>query len=123
MLTGLFRPSAGSASVCGFDLASELDSIYHVMGVCPQFDISWPDLSVEEHLLFYARVKGVRGPQQREMVTGIMSDVGLALKAKALAKQLSGGMQRRLSLAIALIGNPRVVFLDEPTTGTLECRC
>lgn len=117
MLTGLFGMSGGDVKLCGFDLQTQLKEIYRIMGVCPQFDICWPELSVEDHLLFYCRVKGVRREVEKNMVRDILQDVGLQKAAKKLARELSGGMQRRLSLAIALVGNPKIVFLDEPTTG------
>lgn len=117
MLTGLFPPTKGNAHVCGFDLEKQLRQIYDVMGICPQFDICWPDISVAEHVSLYARIKGVVESQVGPSVSKILQEVGLEEAKSVLSKDLSGGMRRRLSLAMALVGDPQVVFLDEPTTG------
>ena len=117
MLTGLFPPTKGNAYVCGFELKKQLREIYTVMGICPQFDICWPDLSVTEHVALYARIKGVVEPQIQAAVKKILEEVDLESSRNVLSKDLSGGMRRRLSLAMALVGDPKVVFLDEPTTG------
>ena len=87
------------------------------MGVCPQFDILWDDLTVEEHLLFYARLKGISPADEVSKVKSAMDEVYLSKFAKFKTKQLSGGMKRRLSVAISLVGDPKIVFLDEPSTG------
>ncbi len=87
------------------------------MGVCPQFDILWEDLTVEEHLLFYARLKGAEPDQETEMVRNAMEEVLLTPFANHKTKQLSGGMKRRLSVAISLVSDPKIIFLDEPSTG------
>jgi ABC-type multidrug transport system ATPase subunit len=85
--------------------------------VCPQYDILWDELTVKEHLLFYARLKGIKDNQEESEVKSAMESVYLDGMANRLSRGLSGGEKRRLSIAISLIGNPRVVFLDEPTTG------
>jgi ABC-type multidrug transport system ATPase subunit len=117
MLTGLFPPTSGSALVAGYDIATEIEQVHLSMGLCPQFDVLWNDLTVEEHLLFYCRLKGVESSHESEHVKRIMRDVGLHTASAKLASDLSGGMKRRLSIAIALVGHSRIVLLDEPTTG------
>jgi ABC-type multidrug transport system ATPase subunit len=114
VLYGLIPPTKGSASVAGYPL-HEITSIQRHIGVSMQFDVLWDRLTVSEHLTFYSRLKGVR--YVRPHVEMLMESVGLADKRDAYASSLSGGMRRRLSLAIAMIGSPSVVFLDEPTTG------
>ena len=115
ILTGLYEASAGDARLAGFDIKSDSKNIYQVMGVCPQFDILWEDLTIEEHLYFYARLKGVTKTEEHEAVTQALRNVSLEGFRERLSKGLSGGEKRRLSIAIALVGNPSVVFFDEPT--------
>ena len=85
--------------------------------MCPQFDILWGDLTVEEHLLFYARLKGINPKEEKQNTKNAMEEVYLTRFAKFKVKQLSGGMKRRLSVAISLVGDPKIIFLDEPSTG------
>eukprot|EP00842_Homolaphlyctis_polyrhiza_P003931 jgi/Hompol1/4539/HPOL_001790-RA len=117
ILTGLYEPSSGNASIAGFDVKTDISEVYRRIGICPQFDILWEDLTVGEHLLFYARLKGISASQERQAVKVAMDNVSLGKFEGRLSKGLSGGEKRRLSIAIALLGNPAVVFLDEPTTG------
>jgi ABC-type multidrug transport system ATPase subunit len=119
MLTGLIPSTAGDARIADADLKQSLPRVFERIGVCPQFDVCWPELTIEEHLHFYARVKGVPASAEKAEIARLIKDVGLedAHAAKRTSKALSGGMRRRLSLAIALVGSPPVVFLDEPTTG------
>ena len=117
MLTGLYGPTGGEAWVNGYSINEELSKIQVTIGVCPQFDILWPDLTVEEHLLFYARIKGIPPEEEKMMVKKAMDEVYLGKFKNFKTRELSGGMKRRLSVAISLVGNPKLVFLDEPSTG------
>jgi len=117
LFTGLFPPSYGSAFVGGYDITKEVSDVQLIMGLCPQFDILWGDLTLEEHVLFYARIKGMPSKQISNTVDNLLHEVGLLSVKTRLAKNLSGGMKRRLSIAISLVGDSRIVFLDEPTTG------
>lgn len=119
ILTGLVQPDSGEAWIGGASILNELPKVYKSIGVCPQFDLFWEDLTVEEHLLFYLRLKGSKHDLDSEEaeVLRVCTDVELQDHRYKLAKALSGGMKRRLSLAISLIGNPDAIFLDEPTTG------
>ncbi|KAF9098547.1 hypothetical protein BGX27_000767 [Mortierella sp. AM989] len=117
ILTGLYEPTQGWARLAGFELDTEIKDVYRNIGVCPQHDILWDDLTVGEHLYFYARLKGVTAADERAAVVASLEAVSLTPFEDRLTKGLSGGEKRRLSIAISLVGNPGVVFLDEPTTG------
>lgn len=117
VLTGLFRPTSGTATVAGHDIVTQMSDVYRTMGVCPQFDILWPTLTVREHFLFFSRLKGVEPARERAAAEASAGAVGLGFKLDCRVGALSGGQKRRVSLGISLIGSPEVVFLDEPTTG------
>mmetsp|Transcript_7258 Transcript_7258/g.9422 ORF Transcript_7258/g.9422 Transcript_7258/m.9422 type:complete len:560 (+) Transcript_7258:1-1680(+) len=117
MLCGLFKPSAGKATIAGFDLNSELSNVHEVMGVCPQHDILWDDLTAREHLVFYARLRKVRPSELNNAVTKALAAVNLSQWADVNSSKFSGGMKRRLSTACSLVGEPQVVYMDEPSTG------
>jgi len=119
MLTGALMPSAGEAVVYGelLQSAGGLDRIRAMMGVCPQFDVLWPMLSGREHMRLYGILKGVGRDYLEGHVAELLGQVHLTSAATVRTSGYSGGMKRRLSVAIALLGDPRVVFLDEPTTG------
>jgi len=92
--------------------------MYSTLGVCPQFDTVWANMTVEEHLLCYARLKGISRDRERGCVQRVAEMTSLDGDAfRQTASTLSGGMRRRLSIGISLIGNPTVWMLDEPTTG------
>ncbi|KAJ3257632.1 hypothetical protein HK103_004420 [Boothiomyces macroporosus] len=117
ILTGLYESTHGAARIAGFDIHTENQSVYQNIGICPQFDILWDDLTPLDHLYFYARLKGVERSQENTAVNGIIQQLKMGEYKNRLSKHLSGGEKRRLSIAISLIGFPTVVFLDEPTTG------
>ncbi|CAG8486112.1 3807_t:CDS:10 [Ambispora leptoticha] len=117
ILTGLYPLTSGSVYIDGTDIRSDVEKIYTKIGVCPQFDLLWPDLTIEEHLLFYARLRGVDPRLETEAINHTLKLVELTEFKYRLVRGLSGGEKRRLSIAIALTGDSKVVFLDEPTTG------
>ncbi|XP_042477516.1 ABC transporter A family member 7-like [Macadamia integrifolia] len=117
MMIGLTTPTAGNAFVSGFDLRNEMDKVYCSMGVCPQHDLLWEMLTPREHLLFYGRLKNLTGDELTHAVEESLRGVNLFTVADKQAGKFSGGMKRRLSVAISVLGNPKVVYLDEPSTG------
>uniref|UniRef100_A0A8D3D687 ABC transporter domain-containing protein n=1 Tax=Scophthalmus maximus TaxID=52904 RepID=A0A8D3D687_SCOMX len=117
ILTGLFPPTSGTALINGYDIHTDMDSIRKYLGMCPQHNVLFNELTVEEHIYFYARLKGHNYEEVKIEMDQLIRDVGLPHKRKDLAKNLSGGMQRKLSVAIAFVGGSKIVILDEPTAG------
>ncbi|XP_069042006.1 phospholipid-transporting ATPase ABCA1 isoform X2 [Lepisosteus oculatus] len=117
ILTGLFPPTAGTVYIQGKDIRTEMDSIRRTLGMCPQHNVLFDILTVEEHVWFYGRLKGMSEEEVRAEMERMLQDVGLPHKRKEQTKNLSGGMQRKLSVAIAFVGGSKVVILDEPTAG------
>ncbi|KAK2664000.1 hypothetical protein Ddye_002574 [Dipteronia dyeriana] len=119
MMIGLTKPTSGTAFVQGMDIKTDMDRIYTSMGVCPQHDLLWETLTGREHLLFYGRLKNLKGSALTQAVEESLKGVNLfnGGVADKQAGKYSGGMKRRLSVAISLIGDPKVVYMDEPSTG------
>ncbi|EOA23464.1 hypothetical protein CARUB_v10016655mg [Capsella rubella] len=119
MMTGLLKPTSGTALVQGLDICNDMERVYTSMGVCPQHDLLWETLTGREHLLFYGRLKNLKGSDLDQAVEESLKGVNLfhGGVADKPAGKYSGGMKRRLSVAISLIGNPKVVYMDEPSTG------
>merc|ERR1711991_123952 len=110
ILSGVFPPTHGQAQIAGHDVETQIDKAHLAMGMCPQFNVLWDTLTVEEHVLFYSRLKGISSKEEKRHTLEVLTQFGLAPFAKRKAHQLSGGMARRLQVAIS-------VFRDEPTTG------
>uniref|UniRef100_A0A3P9P3H1 ATP-binding cassette sub-family A member 2 n=1 Tax=Poecilia reticulata TaxID=8081 RepID=A0A3P9P3H1_POERE len=117
ILTGLFPPTSGSATIYGHDIRTEMDRIRQNLGMCPQHNVLFDKLSVEEHLWFYSRLKGMAEDDIRKEMDKMIVDLELSNKRHSLVQTLSGGMKRKLSVAIAFVGGSRAVILDEPTAG------
>ena len=121
MLTGMVPPTSGYATVAGYDIRTDLALLRENVGVCLQHDCLFPQLTVLEHIIFFSRVKGMYGEKSKaeceKSVMTAIEDVALIEKKHSFAKDLSGGMKRKLSVAIAFCGDSKVVFLDEPTSG------
>ena len=121
MLTGAMAPTDGYALVAGKDIRTDLSGIRQDIGICLQHDCLFPNLTVREHIEFFSRLKGlykqVSKSEADAHIDQSIRDVALFEKRNTLSKNLSGGMKRKLSLAMAFCGGSKVVLLDEPTSG------
>ena len=117
MLTTLMAPTAGGATVGGADIAKDSDTVRRTIGVIPQALTSDPELSVEENLVIFARLYGVPREKRKRLITELLEAVQLTEWRDKPVKNLSGGMRRRVEIARGLVHEPRIFFLDEPTTG------
>ncbi len=117
LLIGLIPPTSGFAQMASFDIATQIDQAHKKTGFCPQHDVLLDTLSCREHLEYFAQLKGVARDRLPAHVDAALKDVGLYKVQHRFAGQLSGGMKRRLQIAIAFVGESAVVLLDEPTTG------
>ena len=121
MLTGMLSPTSGYARVAGYDVRSQMALVREKIGICLQHDCLFPMLTVKEHIEFFARLKGMYDSLSKKdadaSVRASIEDVALLDKRNTLSKDLSGGMKRKLSVAIAFCGNSKTVILDEPSSG------
>jgi len=117
MLTGAVLPSSGNAWLGGKHILTEQKAVRRLIGYCPQHDALLDLLTVREHLMFFGRLKGVSKDRLPNMVKQLMEMLNLSAHEHKLSHTLSGGNKRKLSVAIALIGSPPLIFLDEPSTG------
>ncbi|XP_029935000.1 retinal-specific phospholipid-transporting ATPase ABCA4a isoform X2 [Myripristis murdjan] len=117
ILTGMFPPSSGTATIYGKDIRTDMDTIRLSLGMCPQHNILFQHMTVEEHILFYSLLKGTPIAEAEEEMENMLQDLGLPHKRDESSQNLSGGMQRKLSVAMAFVGGAKVVILDEPTSG------
>lgn len=117
VLSGLLLPTSGKAIILGHDVVKESDQVKRVIAVSPQETAIAPNLSVSENLDLMAGVHGFSKSERMQKVADMMHAFSLTPYAKQRSKTLSGGWKRRLSIAMALIGEPEILFLDEPTLG------
>jgi ABC-2 type transport system ATP-binding protein len=117
MLTTLVPPTSGTARVHGFDIIRAANQVRKIIGVIPQATTSDLDLSAEENLNIFAKLYGISGERRRRTVRELLKAVDLEQWADKPVKMFSGGMRRRLEIARGLVHEPKIFFLDEPTTG------
>ncbi|CAD5209141.1 unnamed protein product [Bursaphelenchus xylophilus] len=117
ILCGLYTPTSGTILVYGMDIRTDIEDIRKTLGICPQHNILFNDMTVEEQLYFYGALKNIPKKDLDKQVETMLEDVGLKYRRHYLANQLSGGMKRKLCIGIALIGGSKLVILDEPTAG------
>jgi ABC-2 type transport system ATP-binding protein len=117
MLTTLLPPTAGTATVAGYDVVKDGPKVRKAIGAALQEAALDPFLTGREHLRLQTTMHGITGEERRERSDELLTRVGLTEAADRKVKGYSGGMKRRLDLALALVHRPRILFLDEPTTG------
>uniref|UniRef100_A0A665WRT0 ATP binding cassette subfamily A member 5 n=1 Tax=Echeneis naucrates TaxID=173247 RepID=A0A665WRT0_ECHNA len=123
ILCGICPPTNGSATIYGSPVAEIADGseMKQLVGICPQFNIIFDVLTVEEHLRIFAAIKGIPPADIDAEVTKVLKDLDLEKIMNAQAKNLSGGQKRKLSVGIAILGDPKILLLDEPTAGMDPC--
>lgn len=117
MLTGMIPASAGNAIIDGKDIRNNIDGVRDSLGLCPQHNVLFDELTVAEHIKFFGRLKGLRGKDVDAEIRKYTELLEFSDKKNAQSKTLSGGMKRKLSVGIALAGKSKIVLLDEPTSG------
>uniref|UniRef100_A0A5S6Q0I9 ABC transporter domain-containing protein n=1 Tax=Trichuris muris TaxID=70415 RepID=A0A5S6Q0I9_TRIMR len=117
IICGLIPPTEGTVVVYGMDILTNMPAVRRSLGFCPQHNILFDRLTVKEHLQFYSSIKGVNIQGKDEEIDSLLRDTKLMNKKNELSMNLSGGMKRKLSIAIAFIGGSKIVMLDEPTAG------
>ncbi len=117
MLCGILRPSGGRAEVGGFDVAREPERVKSSIGYMSQRFSLYEDLTVEENLRFFAGVYGVRGERLQQRITWALAMAGLEGRGETVTGALAGGWRQRLALGCAVLHEPPILFLDEPTSG------
>ena len=117
LLIGLYKPTVGTAFINGLGITDSMDTIRKSLGFVPQHNVLFDNMTVKEHLWFYARLKGLGRNATKQESEKMLDDTGLRNKRNDLTRNLSGGMQRKLSVAIAFVGGSKTVILDEPSAG------
>jgi ABC-2 type transport system ATP-binding protein len=117
MMTTLTPPTSGTASIAGHDIRTDPDGVRQVLGVIPQAFTSDPELTAHENMLIHAKLYGVPSGEREKLIDSLLESVDLLKFKQALVRTFSGGMRRRLEIARGLVHSPKILFLDEPTTG------
>lgn len=117
MLTGMLPPSSGTAVINGYDIRKNIQKARSSIGLCPQHNILFDELTVREHIEFYGRLKGLNKTEVQNEVHRYTAQLEMESMIDKRSEDLSGGMKRKLSVTLALCGESKVVLLDEPTSG------
>ncbi|MCD4806533.1 MAG: ABC transporter ATP-binding protein [Methanococcoides sp.] len=117
ILCCLLEPTAGRVTIDGFDVEKNSNEIKKIIGIVPQEISLYYTLTARENLTFYAKIYGLSGKTMKDRIEALLDMVGLTDRADDKLEGYSGGMKRRINIAVALLHNPRILFLDEPSTG------
>jgi ABC-2 type transport system ATP-binding protein len=117
MLSTVLTPDGGDVTIGGHSVTSEPDRVHRLIGVCPQELALYPELSATDNLVFFGRMAGLSGGDAKAVAAENLALVGLSDRARDRVEKFSGGMKRRVNIAIALMATPKLLFLDEPTVG------
>ncbi len=117
MLSTVLHPDSGDAQIGGHSVTRASDEVRKIIGVCPQELALYPELSATDNLVFFGRMAGLSGREAKDAARANLQLVGLQDRAKDRVDKFSGGMKRRVNIAIALMSRPELLFLDEPTVG------
>jgi ABC-2 type transport system ATP-binding protein len=117
MMSTVLEADSGEITIGGHSVKSDAAAVRSIIGVCPQDLALYEDLSAIDNMIFFGRMAGLDGQEAREQAMANLKLMGLQERAKGKVAKFSGGMKRRINLAIALMGHPQLLFLDEPTVG------
>ncbi len=117
MLSTAISPDSGDVVIGGHSVLREADAARKLIGVCPQEVALYPELSALDNLVFFGRMSGLDGKEARARAAALLEKAGLESRGRDAVVKFSGGMKRRVNIAVALMNNPALLFLDEPTVG------
>jgi len=117
ILTSKIPKTSGTVKLEGKELSRELYAVFNETGICPQSNTLWESLTIEEHLRIYAHIKGLSNTETEEAINYLLEAIGLVEYRDRPAEKLSGGNKRKLCVGISIIGAPKLMFMDEPSTG------
>ena len=117
MLSTVLQPDRGDITIGGYSVQHKSDAVRSLIGVCPQELALYEELSALDNLVFFGRMAGLDGKEARAQAAARLELLGLTERAKGRVDKFSGGMKRRVNLAVSLMGHPELLFMDEPTVG------
>jgi ABC-2 type transport system ATP-binding protein len=117
MLSTVLEPDSGDVTIGGYSVRRDANAVRSLIGVCPQELALYEELSALDNLVFFGRMVGLDGKEARAQAAARLELLGLAQRAKGRVDKFSGGMKRRVNLAVSLMGHPELLFMDEPTVG------